>query len=98
MVLTTCSSGSEAEVLESYCMRRQIELAFKQLVTAPPEIIRALLSGEISVHRAWLCIGESPEKQIEKFRHYQITSEIRKTIRACLSQHVPAAPSTLPDL
>jgi len=26
MVFTTCSSGSEAEVLESYCMRRQIEL------------------------------------------------------------------------
>jgi hypothetical protein len=30
MVFTTCSSGSEAEVLESYCMRRQIELVFKR--------------------------------------------------------------------
>jgi hypothetical protein len=31
LVFTTRSSGSAAEVLESYCMRWQIELVFKRL-------------------------------------------------------------------
>ena len=70
----------------------------KQLMIAPPEIMQALLSGEISIHRAWLCIEESPEKQLEKFSLYQMKRGIRKTIKALISQHMPGGPPTVPDL
>jgi hypothetical protein len=70
----------------------------KRLMIAPPEIMQALFSGEISIHRAWLCIEESPEKQLEKFSLYQMKRGIRKTIKALISQHMPGGPPTVPDL
>jgi hypothetical protein len=70
----------------------------KQLMIAPPEIMQALLSGEISIHRAWLSIEESPEKQLEKFSLNQMKRGITKTIKALISQHMPGGPPTVPDL
>jgi hypothetical protein len=60
----------------------------KQLTTsAQPELLHALLSGEISIHRAWVWSKERPDKQREALRFYQTEKGIKKTIRALVGKH-----------
>jgi hypothetical protein len=69
----------------------------KQLmVRAAPEIPHALLSGEISIHRAWGWRDELPNEQREKLRQYQSERGLKKTIRA-LIRHQSKKPPTVPD-
>jgi hypothetical protein len=59
----------------------------KQLVRlAHPEIRRALLARELSIHRAhgWL---SKPEDQLNKFSVYQNTRELLKKVHALLANH-----------
>lgn len=60
----------------------------KQLtMTAHSELRQALLSGEISIHRASAWSKASPEKQREQLRRYQSERGMKKTIRTLVSQH-----------
>lgn len=52
-----------------------------------PEILNALMSGEISIHRAWKWSKESSEQQWDNLQHYQSEKGIRKTIRTLISRH-----------
>lgn len=71
----------------------------KQLqVTAHPELLQALHSGEVSIHRAWRWSKAPPEKQREELRLYQSERGIKKTIRLLLSQHGSKGLPTVPDL
>jgi hypothetical protein len=61
----------------------------KLIMTAPPEILKALLNEEISIHRAWLWSKLSPEEQRENLRQNQSKRGIGKTIRRLLAPHLP---------
>jgi hypothetical protein len=98
------SKLTEAERLD---VRREIAAAagvsvgnvskVKQLqVTAHPELLQALRSGEISIHRAWRWSKAPPEKQREELRLYQ--SDIKKSIRLLLSQHGSKGLPTVSDI
>jgi hypothetical protein len=89
------SKLTEAEKLD---VRREIAAAanssvgnvgkVKQLMTnAPPEVVEALRSREISIHRAWTWSKDAPEKQREKLRVYQSERGIKRTIRNLISCH-----------
>jgi hypothetical protein len=67
----------------------------KQLMTnAHPDIIKALQSEELSIHRAWLWSRLSPEGQREELSQYRNTRGIRKTIRDLISRHRSKTPPT----
>ena len=57
------------------------------LMTAQSELLLALSSGEISIHRAWLWRKLSAEQQREGLRQYRITKLIRHTNRNLISRH-----------
>jgi len=62
----------------------------KQLIlNAHPEILRALRSGEISIHRAWLWMKETHQTQYEMLRSHWSEMGIRRTIRTLISRHKP---------
>ena len=56
----------------------------KQLMTlARPQLSQGLLSGEISIHRAWLWSKQPPDKQLAELRRYrdhQASNKIKKLI------------------
>ena len=71
----------------------------KQLTTtAHSDLLQALRSGEISIHRASLWCKDSPEKQREELRSYQSERGIKKTIRTLVSRHRRKSPPAAPDL
>ena len=71
----------------------------KQLtMTAHPDVMEVLRSGEISIHRAWLWCKASPERQREELRFYQSERGTKKTIRFLISQHRSKSLPTVPDL
>ena len=60
----------------------------KQLTTTVhSDLLQALRSGEISIHRGWRWSKAPPEKQREEFQLYQGQRGVKKTIRLLLSQH-----------
>jgi hypothetical protein len=60
----------------------------KQLMlNAHAEVLQALRSGEISIHRASLWMKEPPQKQYEMLRSHQSERGIRNTIRTLISRH-----------
>jgi len=67
-------------------------------MNAPPELLQALLSREISIHRAWRWSKAPPEKQREELRLYQSERGIKKTIRALVSRHRSTSSPPVPDL
>jgi hypothetical protein len=70
----------------------------KQLtMTAHPELLKALHTGEIRIHRAWLWSKASPEEQKETLRLYRSQRGVQKTIRTLLSQHRPKKSSPALD-
>ena len=71
----------------------------KQLkTTAQPELLLALRSREISIHRAWLWSKASAEKQRRALWLYQTEREVKKTIRTLVSRHRSNGLPTVPDL
>jgi hypothetical protein len=71
----------------------------KQLVgTAYYELLEALRSGEISIHRAWKWRMESPERQIEALRSYRANRGVNKAIRDLISRQETTNRPTAPDL
>ena len=70
----------------------------KLIMTAAPEILQALLSGEISIHRAWLWSKASREEQREALRLYQSERGVKKKIRFLISRHRSKRLPTVPDL
>ena len=59
----------------------------KYLATAAhPDILEALRSGEVSIHRASVWLRE-PERQLEKFRMHQNLNGITGTIKSLLRAH-----------
>jgi hypothetical protein len=71
----------------------------KQLtITAHSELLQALRSREISIHRAWGWSKTPPERQREELRVYQSQRGIKKTIRLMVSRHRPKRLPAVPDL
>jgi hypothetical protein len=64
---------------------------------APKEILQALRSGEISIHRAWLWSHEPPEKQLENLRLRRIERGIRSKSRALVAEHRAEILPSTPD-
>ena len=69
----------------------------KQLTTAHPDLLQALRSGEISIHRGWRWSKAPLEKQQEELHCYQSQRGVRKTIRLLLSQHRSKGLPVVPD-
>jgi len=70
----------------------------KQLTMNPaPELLQALLSGEISIHRAWKWSTESRRKQTEALRSYRGQKGVNKTIRDLISRHKSGSLPSVPD-
>jgi hypothetical protein len=71
----------------------------KQLkVAARSELVEALRSGEISIHRAWLWSQAKRENQGEALWQHRAERGIRRTIREHISRHRSRTFSTPPDL
>ena len=68
----------------------------KQLLgKAPAQVLEAVCSGEISIHRASLWIHEPPEEQLEKLRLRRIERGIKKKAKALVAEHrAEVLPST----
>lgn len=69
----------------------------KQLVgIGHQELLEALRGSEVSIHRAWKWIMESPDRQIEALRTYRAEGGVNKSIRDLISRHkqnpMPSAP------
>jgi hypothetical protein len=71
----------------------------KQLImTAQPELVQALRSREVSIHRAWGWSKASPEQQREELRFYQSERGVKKIIRLLVSRHRSKCRPVVPDL
>src|SRR5882757_2175961 len=71
----------------------------KQLVGfGHPELLEALRSSEVSIHRAWKWSTESPDQQIEALRTYRGESGVNKSIRNLISRHKQKQTLTEPTL
>jgi hypothetical protein len=71
----------------------------KQLVgVGHPELLEALRSSEVSIHRAWKWSMESPDQQIETLRAYRAERGVNKSIRDLISRHKQKQTPTAPDL
>ena len=64
--------------------------------TAHSELLQALRSGEVSIHRASLWCKDSAARQREELRSYQSERGIKKTIRRLVSRHRRKSPPALP--
>lgn len=67
-------------------------------MNAHPELLQALLSREISIHRAWGWSKAPLEKQREELRLDQSKRGIKKTIRTLVSRHRSKSSPTVLDL
>jgi len=63
------------------------------ILTAHPDIIRALNERELFIHRAWLWSKLPPDEQRERLRERQGRKGIRGIIRHLISRHQPKAPA-----
>ena len=58
-----------------------------QLSNSDPEVLKALASGEIRIHRAWLWRGLSPDEQREELRLYQLNRHLKLRVKAKALAH-----------
>jgi hypothetical protein len=71
----------------------------RQLVNiGHPELRDALRDGEVSIHRAWRWIKESPGQQIDALKTYQAARGVNQSIRNLISQHKKNQTPTAPNL
>jgi hypothetical protein len=62
---------------------------------AHPEILQALHSGEVRIHRAWKWSTMAPEQQRNQLRIYRLERGLKKTARALISrQRAESLPPT----
>jgi hypothetical protein len=66
--------------------------------TAHSDLLQALRSGEISIHRGWRWSKAPPEEQQAAFRLFQSERGIKKTIRTLVSRHRSKSLPVVPDL
>ena len=66
--------------------------------TAHAEVLQALRSGEIRIHRAWRWSKESPEEQREELWCYRNKRGINKSVRTLVSRHQSKSSPTVPDV
>ena len=70
----------------------------KQLKSAAhPDLVEALRSGEIRIHRAWLWSKAPSEDQREELRRYRSERGVKKIIRSLVSRHRANGLPTIPD-
>ena len=67
-------------------------------ISAHLELLQALRSGQIRIHRAWLWSELSREEQVKALRLYRSKRGIKKTVRDLLSRHRPKRLPMEPDL
>ena len=71
----------------------------KQLLrSAHLEVLQALRSGEIRIHRAWLWSKDPVEKQREVLGGYRSERGVNRKIRYLISRHQPRSTPLIPDL
>lgn len=58
-----------------------------QLEFLHPELLMALQSGEIRIHRAWLWRTFEPEGQREQLRLYRLKKDLREKAKTLVSKH-----------
>lgn len=66
-----------------------------------PEVLRALRSGEVRIHRAWLWSKHKKEKQADELNRYRQERGVKRMIRGLISKHVSRSDRllvNLPDL
>ena len=68
------------------------------MVSAHPDVVGALRSGEVRIHRAWLWHKESPQGQRAALWKYRSERGIRRTVRTLISRHQPKSPTTPPGV
>jgi hypothetical protein len=56
---------------------------------AHPDVLHALRSGDLSIHRAWQWRDLPMEQQAERLFQHQSAKRVRKAIRHLVSQHLP---------
>jgi hypothetical protein len=60
----------------------------KRLVEhAAPELLEALASGEISIHRAWQWSTDPPARQVGRLSAFRFTTGTKRTIQCLLKKH-----------
>ena len=60
----------------------------KRLILDPhPDMLEALRSGEIRIHKAWQWSKESPSEQLKALKQYRIERGVKSTIRSLISKH-----------
>jgi hypothetical protein len=60
----------------------------KKLILDPhPELLEALRSGEIRIHKAWQWSKESPREQLKALKQYRMERGVKSTIRSLISKH-----------
>lgn len=64
-----------------------------QLRNADPELLKALASGEIRIHRAWLWRALAWPQQKEQLRLHRIQRCLKQKARALVSKHRPQGPA-----
>jgi len=68
-------------------------------MTAQPELLQALRSGEIRIHRAWQWSkAASPDLQIDALRSHRANKGVNKAIRDLISRQETTNMPTAPDL
>jgi hypothetical protein len=67
------------------------------LTAAQPDILEALKSKEISIHRAWTWSQMPPEKQLEALWWQRTKKGLNKTTQELVSRHRPKRSLSVPD-
>ena len=65
-----------------------------QLGDVQPEILQALHSGEIRIHRAWKWRTLGPDEQAEQLRLYRLERGLKTKVRTLISKHRAETPET----
>jgi hypothetical protein len=66
-----------------------------QLLNSPSEILDALASGEIRIHRAWLWRGLNAQQQQEELRRYRLKRSLKQSAKIRVFKHRASASPTV---
>jgi hypothetical protein len=64
---------------------------FDQLHNSDPQILNALATGEIRIHRAWVWRDLPPQEQREELRRYRLNKGLKQPVKTHASGIVPVA-------
>jgi hypothetical protein len=60
---------------------------FNQLHNSDPEVLNALATGEIRIHRAWQWRELTPEQQREELRQYRLKKGLKQPVKTYVLRH-----------